>query len=192
MPSNTSNTRLVRGIPATSCVRDKDARRVLDAIIENLNRLANVESTLAAAATTARQLLNVGSGAQVLKSSTPTHGLFRTLRTRGQGLSVTTSGNEIVFRHTPSPEPDPPPGPAVVPVALTAKVDDHTYTGNAYGDGRHNAATESSVTIKVGAIAAGETLPTSGDYAWFVAHKEKWDVGGNDVEYWTIQPEILR
>jgi hypothetical protein len=80
----------------------------------------------------------------------------------------------------------------VVPVGLTAKIDDHTYTGNVYGNGRHNTATETGVTIRVGAIAAGETLPTTGDYRWFAAWKEKWDVAGVDTELWTIQPEIFR
>ena len=83
-------------------------------------------------------------------------------------------------------------GGGVSPVELTAKVDDNTYTGNVFGNGRHNAATESGVTIKVGVIAAGESLPTSGDYAWFDAHLEKWDVGGVDTKLRTIQPGILR
>ena len=78
------------------------------------------------------------------------------------------------------------------PVYLTAKVDDNTYTGNVYADGRHNTATETDATIKVGAIAAGETLPTSSAYAWFVAHEETWDVAGTDTKQWTIQPEIVR
>ncbi|MFA5634531.1 MAG: hypothetical protein WC977_01370 [Anaerovoracaceae bacterium] len=80
----------------------------------------------------------------------------------------------------------------IAPVQLTAKTNDTTYVGNVYANGRHNTATETGATIKVGAIAAGETLPTSGAYAWFVAHKEKWDVAGTDTELWTIQPEIFR
>jgi len=83
-------------------------------------------------------------------------------------------------------------GSSIAPVQLTTKVDDTTYTGSVYANGRHNTATEAGITIKVGALAAGETLPTQNAWAWFVAHKENWDVAGVDTSLWTIQPEILR
>lgn len=93
------------------------------------------------------------------------------------------------IRHEKTPQGK---GGGSTPVNLTARTDAYTYTGNVHGNGRHNSTTESDVTIKVGAIDSGETLPTSGDYAWFVAHEEKWDVAGTDTTLWTIQPEILR
>jgi len=119
-----------------------------------------------------RSLVPRGDGRSIRVTTTPGGSFFAGIAEPGGGASEAASGGSA-------------------PVQLTAKTDDHTYTGNVY-KGRHNTATETAVTIKVGAIASGETLPTSGDYAWFVAHKETWDVAGTDTELWTIQPEIYR
>lgn len=79
----------------------------------------------------------------------------------------------------------------IVPVCLTAFAAGEG-TGDVFADGRHKEATDTEVTIKVGVLASGEILPTTGDYAWFDAHQEYWDVGGEDKLLWTIQPEIWR
>jgi hypothetical protein len=75
------------------------------------------------------------------------------------------------------------------PVLLTARTDYETYTGNVYGNGLQNAATETSVTIKIASgINSGAVLPTaSGDRKPILARQE--DHSG--TTYWTAYPPLL-
>jgi hypothetical protein len=103
-----------------------------------------------------------------------------------------TGGRSQPFHGHPSTGWPGGDGTKLVPVKLNIKVNDTTYTGHVYENGRHQAATEENATIRVAAIAPDETLPTSGDYSWFQAWQEYWVSGGDDVLMWTIQPEIFR
>jgi hypothetical protein len=66
-----------------------------------------------------------------------------------------------------------------VPVKLTEKNNDTTYTGDIYANGLDATATETGVTIRVSGMATGATLPNA---VPFHAHKEKWA----GVPAWTL------
>lgn len=50
-------------------------------------------------------------------------------------------------------------GTNTVPVQITASTDYNTYTASVYGAGWNAAATETGVTLEIGQIAVGETVP---------------------------------
>lgn len=80
----------------------------------------------------------------------------------------------------------------VVPVKLTAKTNDTTYTGDLYGNGMDQTATATGVTIRVYGVPTGKSLPTG---VRFEAAKESWPtIGGSGrTDYWTLIgiPQIL-
>jgi len=69
-------------------------------------------------------------------------------------------------------------------IKIKSKVDYETYIADVYGNGKHNAATEADVTIKILEIASTETMPNN---RYFFARYYTWDNGGEDAEYLTIE-----
>ena len=70
-------------------------------------------------------------------------------------------------------------GVAMSPIKITGGGPGENHTGNVYGNGKDQAATETSVTIKVLQIDSGETIPTD---TWLPAWKQVW----SGTEYWTV------
>lgn len=68
-------------------------------------------------------------------------------------------------------------------IQLIAQVDDDTYTGNVYGNGKDNDPTEEDVTIKILSIASGEEIPLN-DY--YFAVKQTHGTGESQANYYTI------
>ena len=98
----------------------------------------------------------------------------------GSGSGAENQWSVVAIGHSASVDA------SVLPVKLTAKTNDTTYTGNVYGNGTDQAATESAVTIRVEGMASGETLPNA---VVFHVARQSWPTiggGATRTEYWTI------
>ena len=69
-------------------------------------------------------------------------------------------------------------------IKITGKTNYQTYTADVYGNGKHNTATETGVTVKATEIGTSETVSSD---RYFLATKQTWDDGsGNDVKHYTF------